>query len=151
MDDENGSQLNASDWSQVEKLWQHAIADWQRDDLLWQQDIANWLHHTQRLVAILYLLEKALPEHSSQLDQHKSRIDDHNALLNHHRQKLEVTCRNSNVSESDLKQHKKMHEVMAKNHHKMQLEHDKLSKDYLSKMQQFGKLAERLHDELDDF
>lgn len=149
MDDKN-ERIAGDHFSLLDDMnWHQAISDWQRDDECWQQDITDWLQQTQRLVALIYLLEKALPEHSSQLDQHRARIDKHNALLGHFRQEVEETYPKENASERDLRQHRKMHEKLAKNHSAMQREHNKLSKDYRSKMQQFTALAERLHEELE--
>jgi patatin-like phospholipase/acyl hydrolase len=149
MDDKN-EPSTCDDFSSRDDMdWHQAISEWQRDDQCWQQDITDWLQHTQRLVALLYLLEKALPEHSSQLEQHRARLDKHNALLSRFRQEVEETYPKKSASERDLRQHTKMHEKLAKNHFDMQREHDELSNDYRSKMQQFTSLAERLHQELE--
>lgn len=122
---------------------------WQDDDSRWQQEIYDWQHETQRLVALLYMMEKALPEHSLKLEQHKHRIDRHNQDLSHYYRGLVSlnTLDDSNVS--DISQQRKIHDRMEKSHSAMRKEHDKFSQEYQKKMSHFRDLAQRLIDELE--
>jgi phosphoenolpyruvate carboxylase len=149
MDDQNRRRLSQVEGHLDVELWQQEILNWQRDDERWQQEISDWLHQTQRLVALLYMLEKVLPEHSSQLDQHKVRIDRHNEELSHYRHGLEKVSQRLATTEFDQQQ--QLHVIMGMNHHDMRREHEKFSKDYRNKMQQFRDLAQRLLNELDEF
>ncbi|MCX4188193.1 hypothetical protein [Methylophaga sp. OBS4] len=124
---------------------------WQDDDLRWQQEMAEWQHETQRLVALLYMLEKALPEHSSKLEQHKLRITHHNEELARYRCGLDANCLTTCPNHIDLKQQRKQHQLMAKRHQSMIREHEAFSKDYRNKMHKFRELAEKLLKELEAF
>lgn len=124
---------------------------WQHDDKDWQQEILDWEHETQRLVALLYMLEKALPEHSSSLERHKARIDKHNEDLTRYRCGLDKNCMPDCPSHIELEKQKQLHKIMARNHQDMLHEHQRFSKEYNSKMRRFRELAERLLRELDAF
>lgn len=122
---------------------------WQDDDKHWQQEIYDWQHETQRLVALLYMMEKALPEHSLKLEKHKHRIDSHNEELTRYYRALETKSATSNSNVSDISQQRKIHERMDKSHSTMRREHNKFSQEYQQKMQRFRVLAQRLIDELE--
>ncbi|MCX4193271.1 hypothetical protein [Methylophaga sp. OBS1] len=124
---------------------------WQQDDERWRQEIEDWQHETQRLVALLYMLEKALPEQSSKLDIHKARIDKHNEDLNRYRCGLEKQCPPACPSHIDIEKNKRLHKMMALNHEDMQREHKTFSREYHKKMRRFRELAERLMNELQAF
>ena len=151
MDDQNQRRVSRLEGQQDVELWRQEIQNWQHDDMHWQQEISDWLHQTQRLVALLYMLEKVLPEHSSQLDQHKLRIDRHNEELTKYRRGMEASSRSGHLASSELNQQKQLHDIMAMNHKDMRREHDSFSKDYRGQMRQFRDLAERLLNELDEF
>ena len=125
--------------------------EWQQDDQRWQQEIENWEHETQRLVAFLYMLEKALPEHSSRLDRHKARIDMHNEDLHRYRCGLDKECMPECPSRIDLDKLKQLHHIMGCSHQEMAREHEAFAKDYRRKMRRFRDLAERLLSELEPF
>ncbi len=151
MDDQNRRRLSQAEGRQDVEHWRQEIQNWHYDDAHWQQEISDWLHQTQRLVALLYMLEKALPEHSSQLDLHKLRIDRHNEELTKYRHGIEATRRSADLPSGELNQQKQLHDIMAMNHLDMRREHESFSKDYRGKMRQFRDLAERLLKELDEF
>ncbi len=54
---------------------------WHEEHLAWMQEAEQWQHETRRLLALLYLLERALPEHSSLLNKHAILIADNEQLL----------------------------------------------------------------------
>lgn len=150
MDEPNRRRLNKPKSQQDDEYWQQQIPVWQQDDKHWQQEISDWLHQTQRLVALLYMLEKSLPEHSSQLDQHKSRIDRHNEELRRYSHGVSENGY-PGAAAMELQQYQQLHEIMQMNHKDMRLEHERFSKEYRNKMRQFRELAERLIQELDEF
>lgn len=122
---------------------------WQQDNQRWQSEMQDWQRETQRLVGLLYMLEKALPEHSSQLDKHKARIDEHDQDLRRYRCGLEKNCMPECPSRIELDKLQHLHQVMAHSHKEMAREHDRFSKDYNRKMRRFRDLAERLQKELE--
>ncbi|WP_438971874.1 hypothetical protein [Methylophaga sp.] len=122
---------------------------WQEDDKRWQKDIDDWQRETKRLIAFLYMMEKALPEHSSKLEQHKQRIDKHNDELTRYQCGLDEHCLPSCPSHIDITKQRVLHKKMEKLHQSMAEEHEQFSIDYLQKMQIFRELTQRLMDELD--
>ncbi len=124
---------------------------WQQDDADWQQEIQFWQQETQRLVALLYMLEKTLPEHSSKLQLHKARIDRHNKDLTLYHCGLEKNCLPDCPSHISLEKQKQLHKIMEKNHQDMRREHAAFSKEYRKKMRRFRELAQQLMQELEGF
>ena len=54
---------------------------WHQDHKKWIQEVAQWQHESDRLVALLYQLECALPEHSAVLNNHVTGIEQHEGYL----------------------------------------------------------------------
>ncbi|BDZ73015.1 hypothetical protein GCM10025856_07340 [Methylophaga marina] len=127
----------------------HYNQKWQEDDQRWQEEIEHWQHSTQRMVALIYLLEKSLPEHSSSIEKHKKRIDEHNAEIVRYECGLDEHCLSTCPSHIELERHQKMHRKMQLRHEEMKKEHDRFSRNYQKQMQRVRELAERLLNELD--
>ena len=121
---------------------------WQKDETLWQQEIDDWEHATQRLVALVYLLEKTLPEHTSGLEKHKQRIEQHKQQLIQYECGLDEQCMTTCPSHIDLKEHKTMQKRMGQVHQDMSEAHQLFAKQYQQKMKRVRDLAERLLGEL---
>lgn len=121
---------------------------WQQDNVHWQKEIRTWQHDTQRLVALLYMLEKTLPEQSSWLAQHKARIDKHNDDLTRYSSNLDKQYLPDSTSPVELDKQQSLHKLMQQSHYKMRTVHESLHKEYLNKMQQVRDLAQRFIDEV---
>lgn len=125
-------------------------AQWQQDHKRWQREIEDWRQETQRLVALVYLLEKTLPDHSSKLERHKGRIDKHNDELNSYRCGLETQCLPACPSRIETEKLKQLHYRVEHHHRDMRNEHESLSEAHHNKMRRFRELAERLICELEE-
>lgn len=119
---------------------------WQHDYLLWQQQIAFWQHEIQRLVALLYLLEKSLPTQTLELDRHKERIAQHNAEI----------CAQSRIMDTeddgDVIQHHYRYRIksMETRHQNIRCDHQRIRAMYERQFEAFRELATKLIIELED-
>lgn len=125
--------------------------DWLEEDQLWQKELSDLQYENQRLVALLYMLEKALPEQSTKLNIHKARIDKHNEDLTFYRSEMDQQCPPDCTSVTELGKQNQLHKIMAHSHEQMKSEHESFSEDYLIKMQRFRELAARLMHEIETF
>ncbi len=123
---------------------------WQQNNQRWQEEINTWQNENKLFIALLYMLEKALPEYASKLSIHKARIDKYNEHLNGYRAELEKSSLSAPSSPIELEKHKALHEFMARTHLEMQCEHEVFSRDYRAKVKHFHELAERLINELEE-
>ncbi len=125
--------------------------NWLEEDQCWQKELLDWQYENQRLVALLYMLEKALPERSTKLDIHKARIDKHNEDLSFYRCELDEHCVPDCTSITELEKQNQIHKIIAHSHEQMKSEHETFSEEYFIKMHRFRELAARLMHELDAF
>ncbi len=123
---------------------------WQQDNERWQEEINTWQNENKLFIALLYMLEKALPEYASKLSIHKARIDKYNEHLNRYRAELEKSRFSASSSFIEMEKHKALHELMVGTHLDMQCEHEVFSRDYRTKVKYFHELAERLINELEE-
>jgi hypothetical protein len=123
-----------------EKQNQH----WHEEHVQWIADIELWQEETHRLVALLYRLEKAIPEHSSKLQDHLALIEKHEQKITQYQggrdqRYLEV--------ESDFVSIERQHEIykaLSKLHEEIKQQHAGLKQSYVTEMDSFRDLAKAL-------
>jgi hypothetical protein len=117
---------------------------WHEDHLTWIQEVEQWRHDTRRLLALLYLLERALPEHSSTLNKHATLIGKHEQLVNSYECGLDEHCITTCPSFITQEQQAEFHQTLPKLHDEVKQEHLKLKQAYSEEMDRFKSLALKL-------
>jgi hypothetical protein len=114
---------------------------WHEDHLTWIQEVEQWQHETRRLLALLYLLERALPEHSSTLNKHASLIEKHEQQVNNYECGLDEHCPPNCPSFITQEQQMEFHQTLSKLHDEAKQEHLKLKRTYSEEMDKFKSLV----------
>ena len=109
---------------------------WHQDHKKWIEEVGQWQHDSDRLVALLYQLECALPEHNSMLNNHVEGIQQHEGYLLRYE---------SGMMEFDsMQEQEKYHLNLAQLHEKMSEEHRGLKLSYVEEMEKFRTLLTKL-------
>jgi len=112
---------------------------WHQEHLAWIQEADEWQHETRRLLALLYLLERALPEHSSKLNKHTILIAENEHQL--HNYECDIVANSDVMSQT---QHSESHQRLSKLHEQTKQEHLKLKQTYFEEMDRFKSLILKL-------
>lgn len=126
------------------KVLQDENKRWHEDHLAWTQEAEQWQHNTRRLLALLYLLERALPEHSSILNKHAILIEEHEQQVNNYECSLDEHCIATCPSFSTPEQQMEFHQTLSALHEEVKLQHLKLRQTYSEEMDRFKSLALKL-------
>ena len=124
---------------------------WHEEHVQWIADIDLWQQETHRLVALLYRLEKAIPEHSSILQEHLALIEKHEQKITEYQ-----SGRNRRYLETEsdfvsVERQQEFHKALSKLHKETKLQHTKLKQSYVTEMDNFRDLAKALLAEADKF
>ncbi len=114
---------------------------WHQDHEKWIEEVGQWQHESDRLVALLYQLECALPEHNAMLNNHVEGIQQHEGYL--------LRFESGMMEFDSLQEQEKYHLNLARLHKKMGQEHHGLKKTYAEEMEKFRLLLNRLLCECD--
>lgn len=125
----------------------HDNEAWHQDHARWLQEIQHWQHETHRLVALLYKLEKALPEYSSRLDKHIASIQQHEHEVVHYECGIDEHNLDSGPIQQVMEQQLSFHQDFADLHAKMSRQHEAFKIAYQREMKAFRELATELLEE----
>jgi len=109
---------------------------WHEDHQAWTQEVEQWQHDTRRLLALLYLLERALPEHSSMLNKHAVLIAENEQQLNSYECDID-----EHADAISQQQHTEFHHKLSKIHEEAQQGHLNLKTTYSKEMSRFKSLV----------
>ena len=112
---------------------------WHEEHLAWIQEAEQWQHETRRLLALLYLLERALPEHTSMLNKHAILIAENEQQLSSYECDTD-----EHASAISQKQHTEFHQRLSRLHEEAKQEHLKLRQTYSEEMDRFKSLVLKL-------
>ncbi len=119
---------------------------WHKEHSAWLKEVEQWQHETRRLLALLYLLERALPEHTSILNKHAAIIENHEQLVNNYECGLDEHCIPTCPSFITHEQQQEVHQTLSKLHEDAKQEHLLLKANYSQEMERFRSLASKLLD-----
>ena len=120
---------------------------WHQDHLVWNHEVEQWQHETQRLLALLYLLERALPEHSSTLNKHAALIASHEQQVNKYECGADERCPPTCPNYISPEQQAEFHRTLSRLHEEAKQEHLALKHSYSAEMEKFRSLASKLLNE----
>tara|TARA_R110002111_G_scaffold23700_1_gene53076 strand:- start:922 stop:1329 length:408 start_codon:yes stop_codon:yes gene_type:complete len=118
--------------------------DWYDEHAEWAEETLRWQRETKRLVAILYQLERALPEHTLTLTRHVNMIREHQELLGQYENGLDEECYPQCPGFNSEEELEKLHQRLCEMHDKTDLNHRRLRKNYMLEMKSFRALALKL-------
>jgi len=120
---------------------------WHQDHALWIKETEQWQHETERLVALLYLLERALPEHSSVLAQHAALIEQHERKMTNYERGMNENALATSPDFTLSEQQTEFHQGLAELHDLVKQHHLDLKQTYSGEMEKFRCLLRQLLDE----
>lgn len=120
---------------------------WHEDHALWKKETEIWQHEIEKLVALLYLLERALPEKSSLLKLHSTLIDEHEQQVTSYECGMDERCFADCPTYKSAEQQAQFHQKLAELHQQVKTQHLKLKQNYSAEMEKFRLLAQQLLDE----
>lgn len=129
------------------KILREENKHWHEDHQLWINDVEQWQHDTRRLLALLYLLERALPEHSAILNKHAALIEKHEQQVNSYECGLDKHCIPACPSFITQELQTEFHQTLSKLHEEAKQEHLTLKSTYSKEMERFRSLALKLLNE----
>lgn len=118
---------------------------WHQDHAAWVNEVEQWQHDTNRLVALLYQLERSLPEHTAMLVKHVSLIEQHEKLINTYEYvDADGGGLHSYAESKSLQQQAESHHKLSCLHDEVRQEHMVLKKNYTEEMKKFKLLLGKL-------
>jgi hypothetical protein len=120
---------------------------WHEQHAQWVEDVQKWQRETQRLTALLYQLERALPDHSTRLTKHLVLIDDHEEIVRRYECGLDDNCLTACPDFKTEQEQKEMRLQLCQLHSDVEREHEKLKQQYAHGLERFRALTKRLLNE----
>jgi hypothetical protein len=128
------------------KVFQSQNEEWHEEHAEWTKETLHWQQQTRRLIAILYQLERALPEHSLTLTRHVAMVKEHQRLVEGYESELDKEFEPKYPDSHSKDKLEKMHLILCKMHDKTERDHKRLSADYAKSLAEFRALAQKLLD-----
>ena len=120
---------------------------WHQEHATWVGEAEHWQHETQRLVALLFMLDRAIPEHTAMLIKHVSLIEQHEQLVKCYECGLDERCFPTCPDFKSSKEHVDIHQKLVDLHAETKQEHLLLKKLIDKEMARFRSLARELLNE----
>ena len=124
---------------------------WHEDHVQWIADIKLWQQETHRLVALLYKLEKEIPEQSSKLQDHLALIEKHEQKITQYRGGRDQQYLTDEPDFVSIERQHEFYKTLRKLHEETKLQHLELKQSYVGEMEKFRDLAKELLAETDKF
>ncbi len=126
------------------KAMQAESANWHNEHRKWKKDIVGWQKKQRRIEAILYQLERELPDYREVATHLSDVIEDHETRLSEHEKLLAgyLNCNETDPvkwTEVDVE-----HRKQAQLHAEVKEEHDAFRAAYLTAMKKVERLVKRL-------
>ncbi len=113
----------------------------------WVAEVQVWQRETERLAALLYLLDRALPEHEALLRKHVFLIERHNEMLKRYECGTNTQCLTTCSDYKDEQQQLAFQQELQRLYDEVENEHKRLKREYQQSMQRFYELARHLFDD----
>jgi hypothetical protein len=117
---------------------------WHKDHIRWIADIKLWQQETHRLVALLYRLEKAIPEHSSKLQAHLALIEKHEQKITQYQRERDQRYLEVEPDFVSIERQHEFYKAWSKLHEETKQQHAELKQSYVTEMDSFRDLAKAL-------
>ncbi len=126
------------------KAMQAESASWHNEHRKWKKDIVGWQKKQRRIEAILYQLERELPDYREVAAHLSDVIEDHETRLSEHEKLLARYLSHDETDPVKWTELDAEHDKQAKLHAEVQEEHDAFRAAYLAAMKKVDRLVKRL-------
>ncbi len=120
---------------------------WHQEHAIWVEEAEHWQHETQRLVALLFMLDRAIPEHTAMLIKHVALIERHEQLVTCYECGLDERCFPTCPDFKSSEEHVDIHQKLVDLHAETKQEHQLLNQTIDKEMTRFRSLARELLNE----
>ena len=120
---------------------------WHQEHAIWVEEAEHWQHETQRLVALLFMLDRAIPEHTAMLIKHVALIERHEQLVTCYECGLDERCFPTCPDFKSSEEHVDIHQKLVDLHAETKQEHQLLNQTIDKEMTRFRLLARELLNE----
>lgn len=117
---------------------------WHQEHTVWMKELDQWRHETRRMVALLCLVERALPEHSVMLKKHESLIIDHEKHMQCDGCGLDERCFPTCPTYKSPQQIEELHQKLANSHASSKHQHQVIKQTFAEEMEKFRSLVKNL-------
>ncbi len=130
------------------KAMQAEYATWHREHRKWKKDIVGWKRKQRRIEAILYQLERELPDYRDVATHLSDVIEDHENRLKEHEKRLAAVMARGEKDPVKRERLETEHRKQASIHAEVQKEQEAFRKAYLATMAKVEQLVKRLQLEI---
>ncbi|HEB95600.1 MAG TPA: hypothetical protein ENI96_04115 [Sedimenticola thiotaurini] len=126
---------------------------WRREHARWQDDVRQWQQESNRLSAVLFRLERAIPDYGDTLKDHAFAILQHDLRLRHHEQKLSASLDNGPPREITREILVAEHREQADHHRGVRRQHEnmkKLHREAIREIRRLTSLADDIAQQIKD-
>lgn len=120
---------------------------WHQEHSTWMEEVKVWQIETDRLVAQLYLLERAIPDHSRALSAHTKEIDNREQLMSDYESGKMPHCMPPSPPDNLSAEQEEFHSRLSILHERVRSQHLQLKQTYGEEMKKFKALAKKMLDE----
>jgi len=113
---------------------------WHREHAVWAEEVNQWQHETERLVALMYRLERAIPDYPSLIEHHTKLIASHEQRVIAYECGLDEHCLKTCTDYKTPEQQQRFHRELSELHETTRLEHERLKQLYIKEMKNFRAL-----------
>ena len=117
---------------------------WHQEHTVWMKEVAKWRHETQRMVALLSLVERALPDHSIMLKKHEFLIMDHEKHMQCDDCGLDERCFPTCPTYQSPQQIEALHQRLANSHASSKHQHHVMKQTFADEIEKFRSLVKNL-------
>jgi len=117
---------NDAEWIKNLDKMRQDNQQWRDEHARWHAEIQVWQKEANRLTAVLFRLERAVPEYGDTLKHHAFSILQHDLRLRHHEKKLASTLHNGPPREITREILQTEHREQADHHRQVRQEHEEM-------------------------
>ncbi len=121
---------------------------WRKQHKEWIADAQKWQNKTKRSTALLFQLERSLPDISKLLTRHRLLIEQHQEIVTRYECGLDDNCLTECPDFKTEQEQKEMRLQLCQMHSELEREHEQLKQEYARGFERFRALAKNLLDEI---
>ncbi len=118
--------------------------NWHEEHRSWKRDITGWQRRQRRIEAVLYQLERELPDYRDVAAHLSDVIEEHEQRLSEHERLLAGYLSHNETDPAKWAELDQEHDRQARLHTEVQEEHDAFRTAYLAAMKKVERLVKRL-------
>ncbi len=144
---------NHADWTRTIEQMHRDNRRWRGEHARWQEEIRHWQQEANRLTAVLFRLERAIPEYGDTLKDHAFEILQHDLGLRHHERKLAAVLRHKagnpvsrEILQDEHREQANLHRDVRRQHQEMR----RLHQEAIDEIRRLTRLADEIAQQIPD-